>query len=171
MNTNYCFTKDYEKLPLWRPKKTNPNKPNLGTPPPGLYGILFINWLNQNLSCLRPYGGRWDGCNFFCSTRQICWAHLKGDFQAISEVEDTIGKKVKELYSLVKKIPKLRKRVRDGTLQWRTFQSRMVPLLNRVEELLEQAAKGKCTLSGCRRLARPAVCRDEALSNTCVHAA
>jgi transposase len=96
---------------------------------------------------------RWGGYNFFCGIRQLCWAHLKRDFKAISQTKGAVGKTGLELYGLARKILKLRKRVRDGTLQWRTFQKRMTPLTNRVEELLEQAAKGKCALSGkCRRI-------------------
>ena len=78
---------------------------------------------------------------------------MKRDFKAISEAGGELGKIGQELYGLAKKILKLRKRVRDGTLQWRTFQNRMEPLIDRVEELLEQAARGKCALSGkCRRI-------------------
>lgn len=96
---------------------------------------------------------RWGGYNFFCGVRQICWAHLKRDFKAISEAKGAIGKTGQELYSLAKQILKMRSRVRDGTLRWRTFQNRMGPLMERVEELLEQGASGKCTLSGkCRRI-------------------
>jgi len=96
---------------------------------------------------------RWGGYNFFCGIRQLCWAHLKRDFKAISEAKGVIGKIGQELYGLAKKILKLRKRVRDGTLQWRTFQKRMTPLMNRVEELLEQAVEDKCALSGkCLRI-------------------
>jgi transposase len=96
---------------------------------------------------------RWGGYNFFCGLRQICWAHLKRDFKAISEGKGSIGKIGQELYGLARKILKMRKRVRDGTLQWRSFQKRMTPLIKRVEELLEQGASGQCTLSGkCRRI-------------------
>jgi len=96
---------------------------------------------------------RWGGYNFFSGIRQICWAHLKRDFKAISEAKGAMGKIGQELYGLAKKILKLRKRVRDGTLQWRTFQNRMPPLMKRVEELLEEGAFGKCKLSGkCRRI-------------------
>jgi transposase len=96
---------------------------------------------------------RYNAYNFYKLIRQICWAHLKRDFKAISEGRGAIGNTGQELYGLAKKILKLRKRVRDGTLQWRTFQNRMPPLMVRVEELLEQAAKGKCALSGkCRRI-------------------
>jgi transposase len=78
---------------------------------------------------------------------------LKRDFKAISEAGGAIGRIGLELYGLAKKILKMRKRVRDGTLQWGTFQKRMVPLMGRVEELLEQAAGCKCALSGkCRRI-------------------
>ncbi len=96
---------------------------------------------------------RWGGYNFFTGIRQICWAHLKRDFKAISEAKAMLGKTGQELYGLAKKILKLRKRVRDGTLQWRTFQNRMVPLMVRVEDLLEEGASGKCKLSGkCRNI-------------------
>lgn len=96
---------------------------------------------------------RWGGYNFFCGVRQICWAHLKRDFKAISEAKGSIGKIGQELYGLAKKILKMRRQVRDGPSQWRTFQKRMAPLMKRVEELLEEGANGKCTLSGkCRRI-------------------
>jgi transposase len=96
---------------------------------------------------------RWGGYNFFCGVRQICWSHLKRDFKAISEAKGTIGKIGLELYGLAKKILKMRARVRDRTLQWRTFQSRMTPLMERMEELLEEGANGIGTLSGkCRRI-------------------
>ena len=96
---------------------------------------------------------RWSGYNIFAGARQICWAHLKRDFKALSELKGAIGKIGQELYGLAKKILKLRKRVRDGTLQWRTFQNRMPALMKRVEELLEEGASSKCKLSGkCRRI-------------------
>jgi transposase len=96
---------------------------------------------------------RWAGYNFFCGARQICWAHLKRDFKAISETKGAMGKIGQELYGLAKKILKMRKRVRDGTLQWRTFQNRIKPLMERAEQLLEEGACGEGKLSGkCRRI-------------------
>lgn len=96
---------------------------------------------------------RWGGYNFFSGIRQICWAHLKRDFKAISEAKGAMGKIGQELYGLAKKILKLRKRVRDGTLQWGTFQKRMKPLINRVEQLLEKGACGEGKWSRkCRRI-------------------
>ena len=96
---------------------------------------------------------RWGGYNFFRGVRQICWAHLKRDFKAISEVRGAMGTIGQELYGVAQKILKLRKRVRDGTLPWPTFQRRMVPLMQRVEALLEEGAARPCALSGkCRRI-------------------
>ncbi len=93
---------------------------------------------------------RYNAYNFYKLIRQICWAHLKRDFKAISETKGAIGKIGEELYGLAKKILKLRKRVRDGTLQWETFQRRMPELQQRVESLLKVGANfdgkmgGKC---------------------------
>ncbi|HIC34592.1 MAG TPA: IS66 family transposase, partial [Gammaproteobacteria bacterium] len=59
---------------------------------------------------------RWGGYNFFSGMRQICWAHLKRDFKAISEARGVLGKIGQELHGLAKTLLKLRGRVRDGTL-------------------------------------------------------
>jgi transposase len=93
---------------------------------------------------------RYNSYKFYTLIRQICWAHLKRDFKAISEARGVIGKIGLKLYSLAGKILKLRKRVRDGTLQWKTFQRRMPELQKRVESLLRSGARfdgklgGKC---------------------------
>jgi transposase len=96
---------------------------------------------------------RWGGYNFFKGLRQICWAHLKRDFKAVSEAGERLGEIGAELYDLSIKILRLRKRVRDGTLQWRTFQNRMPPLIIKVESLLKDADPLKGPLAGkCRRI-------------------
>ena len=78
---------------------------------------------------------------------------MKRDFKAISEAKGAIGQIGQELYGLAKKILKMPRRVRDGTLQWRTFQKRMKPLMQRVEQLLEEGACGEGKLSRkCRRI-------------------
>jgi transposase len=75
---------------------------------------------------------------------------LKRDFKAISETRRMLGKIGRQLYTLAKEILKLRRRVRDGTLQWKTFQRRMPDLQHRVETLLNKGAQfdgplgGKC---------------------------
>jgi transposase len=84
---------------------------------------------------------RWNGYLFYPGLRQICWAHLKRDFKAISEASGGLGRIGKKLYGLSKDILQLRRRVRDGTLQWKTFQRRMIPAKAEVERLLE---KGSC---------------------------
>ena len=96
---------------------------------------------------------RWSGYNCFGGLRQLCWAHLKRDFKALSEAKGTMGRIGRELYDLTKQILYLRKRVRDGTLLWQTFQRRMEPLSKRVEILLEKGADSGEPLSGqCRRI-------------------
>jgi len=94
---------------------------------------------------------RWRGYSHYAGNRQICWAHLKRDFKAISETDGRLGRIGEELHSLAKTILQLRKRVRDGTLQWRTFQHRMIPLMRRLEHLLAQGAARDGPMSGkCR---------------------
>lgn len=96
---------------------------------------------------------RWSGYNLFKGTRQLCWAHLKRDFQGLSEAQGRMGRIGKELLDLAQQILGLRKRVRDGTLLWTTFQIRMEPLMRRVEILLERGADSGQQLSGqCRRI-------------------
>ena len=73
--------------------------------------------------------------------RQICWSHLKRDFKATSEADGRLGKIGDELHGLAKKILRLRHRVRDGTLQWNTFQRRMPKLQKRTEALLKAGAR------------------------------
>jgi transposase len=96
---------------------------------------------------------RWSGYNCFSGLRQLCWAHLKRDFKALSETKGKMGRIGRELYDLAKQILHLRKRVRDGTLLWTTFQRRMEPLRKRVETLLEKGADSGEPLAGqCRRI-------------------
>jgi transposase len=96
---------------------------------------------------------RWSGYNCFGGLRQLCWAHLRRDFQALSEVKGTMGRIGRELCDLAKQILRLRKRVRDGTVSWQTFQRRMAPLMPRVEALLAKGADSGKPLAGrCRRI-------------------
>jgi len=94
---------------------------------------------------------RYNAYNFYESVRQICWAHLQRDFKAISETHGKLGKIGLELYQLAKTILKMRNRVRDGTLQWKTFQRRMLELERRAEALLKAGARFEGKLGGkCR---------------------
>ena len=71
--------------------------------------------------CGKLVSGRYNAYNFYKLIRQICWAHLKRDFKAIGEAKGAIGKIGEDLYGLAKKILKLRKRVRDGTVNISDF--------------------------------------------------
>ena len=106
----------------------------------GFSGILVID--------------RWGGYNSYAGRRQICWAHLLRDFQAISEsTDEELGVIGDILHELAGKILHLRCRVRDGTLQWRTFQSRLPALIAEVEEFLEIGAAYEGALAGkCREI-------------------
>jgi transposase len=107
---------------------------------------------------LGTFGGilhsdRWSGYNCFSGLRQLCWAHLKRDFKAFSEAAGTMGQIGGELLDLARQILGLRKRVRDGTLGWKTFQKRIEPLMQRVETLLAKGADSGKPLAGkCRRI-------------------
>lgn len=96
---------------------------------------------------------RWSGYNRFGGLRQLCWAHLKRDFKSLSEVKGNMSRIGSDLFTLAKQILHMRRRVRDGTLLWQTFQHRMKPLIERVETLLEEGADSGEPLAGqCRRI-------------------
>jgi transposase len=96
---------------------------------------------------------RWNGYNFYAGKRQLCWAHLKRDFQALSEAAGAMGKIGRGLSAQTKKILRMHGRVRDGTLKRKTFQRRMMPLTRSVETLLKRGADSGLPLSGrCRRI-------------------
>lgn len=102
---------------------------------------------------------RYNAYDFYEFIRQICWAHLKRDFKAISEAGGKLGKTGFELHELTKRILKMRGRVRDGTLQWKTFQRRMPKLQKRVESLLESGARFSGKLGGkCREILKHKEC-------------
>jgi transposase len=123
---------------------------------------FFIVHANRNQQAARKLIGNFAGklvtdrygvYNFYQLIRQICWAHLKRDFKAVSESKGELGKTGYKLHGLAKKILKMRKRVRDGTLQWKTFQRRMPELQKRVESLLKDGASFDGKLGGkCRKI-------------------
>ena len=84
---------------------------------------------------------RYNAYKVYKLIRQICWAHLQRDFKAISEADGRLGQIGAELHGLAKKILRLRQRVRDGTLRWKTFQRRMPQLQKRTEALLNAGAR------------------------------
>jgi transposase len=99
------------------------------------------------------HSDRWSGYNIYNHVRQICWAHLKRDFQAISEAKGKLGRIGCQLLELETLIFRDYHRARDGTIQWKTFQSRMVSIQSEVERLLQEGGKYKGPLAGkCREI-------------------
>ena len=76
---------------------------------------------------------RWSGYHCFGGRRQLCWAHLKRDFQALSEVKGAMGELGKVLSRHTQTIFRLRNQVRNGTLEWQAFQRRMTPIMKKVK--------------------------------------
>lgn len=96
---------------------------------------------------------RWGGYAMYEGTRQICWAHVRRDFKAVSEAGGWLGKTGKKLYDLAGKILGSYKRVRDGTLMHETFQRRVAQWRPRLEAWLRQGAAHAGELSGkCREI-------------------
>ena len=80
---------------------------------------------------------RYAGYNHLANAnRQICWAHLKRDFQAIAERQGdskTIGE---ELIAQSKQFFRLWQQVRDGTLEMSEFRKLLEPIKEKVSDLL-----------------------------------
>lgn len=94
----------------------------------GMHGVLVTDrW--------SAYGG-WS-----LARRQICWAHLKRDFQFLSERSSATSKEIgTELLTITKDVFRLWHRIRDGTLSRPAFRRQINPLRARVEALLRQGA-------------------------------
>lgn len=73
--------------------------------------------------------------------RQLCWAHLKREFQKISERSGASRQVGRDLMAQEKKLFRLWRRVRDGTLSRKEFQLLILPIRNRVEEILTETAE------------------------------
>ena len=77
--------------------------------------------------------------------RQICWAHLRRDFQAMIDRGgdgENIGK---QLLSLSNRLFHSWHKVRDGTLEWGPFQERINPLRGEVRRALQEGVRCPCT--------------------------
>ncbi len=96
---------------------------------------------------------RYLGYSWLATTRrQVCWAHLKRDFQAISERGGESQEVGEALLEQTKDVFRLWHQVRDGVLSRHKFQQLMMPVEQRVTELL---AKG----SDCRSSKTRGTCR------------
>jgi len=84
---------------------------------------------------------------------QWCWAHLKRDFQAL--IDDPCGTKKRLGHDLMKptnELFALWKKVRDGTISRRSFQSQMQPIRQRVDALLLRGYFNTLTYGFCKEL-------------------
>lgn len=87
--------------------------------------------------------------------RQICWAHLRRDFQAMIDRTNTGSELGEELLAHADILLMHWKRVRDGTLTRRGFQRRYLGWVRReVQTLLKRGSAGGCakTAAVCREL-------------------
>ena len=98
---------------------------------------------------------RYLGYSWLATTRrQVCWAHLKRDFQAISErggESQVIGE---ALLEETKEVFRLWHQVIDGTLSRHKFQKLMMPVEQRVKELLAEGrdCRSSKTRGTCRQI-------------------
>jgi transposase len=72
--------------------------------------------------------------------RQLCWAHIKREFTKIAERDGVSRQLGRDLLAQQKKVFRLWRKVRDGTLDRERFQFLVSPLRQRVKSLLEQGA-------------------------------
>jgi transposase len=86
--------------------------------------------------------------------RQVCWSHWRRDFQAMTDRAAAGASVVVELLRLSHLLFRWWHRVRDGTLQRRTFQTREGWLREDVPIVLERgrACGGVKTAATCREL-------------------
>lgn len=101
---------------------------------------------------------RWGGYAMYEGTRQVCWAHVRRDFKAVSEAGGWLGKTGKKLYDLAGTILGSYKRVRNGTLKIETFRQRIDAWRPRLEGWLRRGASHAGEWSAkCREIWK---CRD-----------
>ena len=78
------------------------------------------------------------------SWRQVCWSHLRRDFQAMIDRADEGEPIGRRLLSLSNRLFHNWHRVRDGTLDWGGFQGRMTRLRPEVKQALEEGSRCSC---------------------------
>jgi transposase len=96
---------------------------------------------------------RWSGYNWL-DPRQLWWAHLKRDFQALVERGGESERIGRALLEQVEKMFGLWHRVRDGTLSRADFQATTQPIQTRVGDPLREGAAPACdkTRHTCEKL-------------------
>ncbi|XBH01758.1 IS66 family transposase [Singulisphaera sp. Ch08] len=78
------------------------------------------------------------------SWRQICWAHLRRDFQAMIDRGGGSERVGQRLLGLSNRLFRHWHRVRDGTVPWDQFQERMSRLRREVKRALQEGSRSSC---------------------------
>ena len=78
------------------------------------------------------------------SWRQVCWSHLRRDFQAMIDRADDGERIGRRLLSLSNRLFRNGHRVRDETLEWTVFQKRMGGLRQEVKQTLQEGSRCSC---------------------------
>jgi transposase len=78
------------------------------------------------------------------SCRQVCWAHLRRDFQAMIDRGGNGERIGKRLLSLSNRLFRRWHRVRDGTLPWSAFQKPMHSLRREMTQTLQEGSRCPC---------------------------
>lgn len=89
----------------------------------------------------RVVSDRWSGYSWVApKRRQVCWSHLKRDFEKLVEAGGELARIGEALQTRRKQLFAWWHRVRDGTLARSTFQTYVKPLRAQVADLLRQGA-------------------------------
>ena len=84
---------------------------------------------------------RWSAYNWLdLQRRQLCWAHLKRDFQKLVERGGASQRLGEAFLAQVEQLFRLWQRVREGTLNRQDFQTQVTPICTQVHGLLCQGA-------------------------------
>ncbi len=84
---------------------------------------------------------RWSAYNWLDpQRRQLCWAHLKRDFQKLVERGGASQRLGEAFLAQVEQLFRLWQRVRDGTLNRQDFQTQVEPIRTQVHNLLCEGA-------------------------------
>lgn len=84
---------------------------------------------------------RWAAYNWLApQRRQLCWAHLKRDFQKLVERGGASQRLGEAFLAQVEQLFRLWQRVRDGTLNRADFQTQVEPIRTQVHGLLSEGA-------------------------------
>lgn len=76
--------------------------------------------------------------------RQVCWAHLRRDLQAMIDRGGGGERIGRRLLGMSNRLFRCRHRVRDGTLEWEAFQERMRRLRREVSQALNDGSRCSC---------------------------